>query len=141
MSEQLKINDYDSEPVMFCSRCYSLSIIYEEAIGSDCCGECGCSDMKTATIDEWEKLYEGRYGHKFVVKTNDVRNSPIFALSLSKLKTLVHNREDWKDICKSIYPNFPEGLGKSDSVILLFAKVSNDNKLDDLRIELINRIR
>lgn len=141
MSEQLKkINEYDAEPVMYCARCYSLNIVYEEAVGTDCCGECGCSDMKTTSIEEWERLYEVRYGHKFVVKTNNYKDSPIFALTDSKLKLMVSNREDWKDLCKTMYPKFPEGLGNTDSVILLFAKLADDNRLDDLRIELINRM-
>ena len=86
MSKQSKLNDYDSEPVNYCTKCYSLGIKYEESIGMDCCSQCGCTDFKTTSFFEWEKLYMNRYGHKYVEKTNDVRMSPIFQLSPDKLK-------------------------------------------------------
>ena len=57
-----------------------------------------------------------------------------------KLKTLLYDHKDWEDICHTLYPSFPKWLGKSDSVILLFAKLYKDNRLDDLKMELINRI-
>ena len=139
MPSQIKLKEYDSEPVTFCSRCYSLKIIYEDAIGADCCGECGCSDVQTASIEEWESLFKKRYGHSYVNSVKDIRKSPIFLMSIDKLKTLVYNHPEWKFICKTLYPSFPDGLSKSDSVILLFAKLCNDNKLDTLRFELINR--
>lgn len=139
MSKQSKLNDYDSEPVNYCTKCYSLGIKYEESIGMDCCSQCGCTDFKTASFFEWEKLYMNRYGHKYVEKTNDVRMSPIFQLSPEKLKAKVFNDSHWREICTAMYPTFPNWLSKSDSVILLFAKLYQENRLDDLKVELINR--
>ena len=95
MSKQSKLNDYDSEPVNYCTKCYSLGIKYEESIGMDCCSQCGCTDFKTASFFEWEKLYMKRYGHKYVEKKNDVRMSPIFQLSVDKLKVKVSNDPEW----------------------------------------------
>lgn len=133
--------DYDLEPVRYCSQCYSLKIRYEDIIESDCCMDCGCSDIKETTIDNWETLYEGRYGHKYVTKSLDVRNSPIFKLSISSLKALVYEDENYRDIIKAMYPAFPEGLGKADSIIILFDKLIKDNRIDDLKILLINKNR
>lgn len=135
----IKKEDYNSDPVTYCSRCYSLSIKHEDAIDSDCCEECGCTDLKTSSVFEWEKLYAKRYGHKFVEASHDIRKSPIFMLSISKLKAMVYNDSSWKNLCKTLYPTFPGGLSRADSVVLLFAKLTQDNKLDDLRIELINK--
>lgn len=133
------MKNYNMEPVMYCSKCYSLKIIYEDAIHSDCCGKCGCSDLQSSSIEEWERLFKNRYGHKFVEENHDIRRSPIFLLSNEKLKMEVYNNPNWREICKILYPSFPEGLGKADSIILLFAKLYQDSRLDDLRIELTKR--
>lgn len=126
--------NYDAEPVTYCARCYSLKIRYEEEVDADCCMECGCSDTMTASIDEWEKLYENRYGKKYVEKKNDIRNSPMFLLPISKLKAKLYNCPEWLSIIKTLYPQFPKGLSKADSIILVFDKLSRDNKMDDLKI-------
>lgn len=138
MPKQRKINDYDSEPVTYCSRCYSLNIMFEDVIGTDCCRDCGCSDVKTASIDDWERLFAERYGHKFVEAKHDVRRSPIFQMSNDELKSKLFKDSSWRDICKSLYPTFPSWLSKADSIILLFAKLCQDNRLDDLRMKLIS---
>ena len=134
-----KVEDFDAEPVVYCPRCYSLNIVYEDAIRADCCGDCGCSDVKTSTIDIWEKLYQKRYGHKFVERSNNVRDSFIFQMSTERLKTMLFKDPSWREICKTLYPTFPGGLSKADSVILLFAKLCQENRLDDLRMELLKR--
>lgn len=133
MSKETKHSDYDDEPVVYCARCYSLKIKYEEAIDADCCMECGCSDVKSASIDEWEQLYAKRYGTKYVVKRNDIRKSPLFNMPISSLKMMVYENPSWKNIIRSMYPRFPEGLSKSDSIILLFDKATKDNRMDDLK--------
>ena len=130
--------NYDDEPIVFCSRCYSLKIKYEEAIDSDCCMDCGCSDILETSIDNWERLYEKRYGHKYVVKNNNPKDSMIFKLSLNELKEKVYKNPSWKEIIHCIYPHFPGGLGKADSIILFFDKLIKDNKIDALRYTLLN---
>lgn len=136
MPNERKHSDYDDEPVTYCSKCYSLKIGYVEKIDTECCMECGCSDLLTTTIDKWEKLYESRYGNKFVNKEYNVRRSPVFNMSIKRLKTEVFNSPFWRDIIRSLYPRFPKKLSKADAVILLFDKVTKDKKLDDLRIVL-----
>lgn len=138
MINKKKPKDYDEEPVTYCAKCYSLRIVFEDIIGVDCCGECGCSDLLTSSIEDWEKLYTRRYGHKYMENKRDIKNSPIFQLSIDKLKTMVYDHPQWRELCKALYPSFPEGLGKADSVILLFAKLYQESRLDDLRMELVN---
>ena len=141
MSTEDSFNAYDLEPVRFCARCYSLKIKYEEAINTDCCMECGSSDTMTASIEEWEKLYERRYGHKFVTKGNDPKKSPIFKLPMSKLKEKVFESPSWKTIIKTLYPRFPRKLDKAESVILLFDKLVRDNRMDDLKLLLMKLLK
>ncbi len=130
-------NDYDLEPVQYCARCYSLKIQYEELIDGDCCMECGCSDIKIASIYEWEKLYEKKYGRKYTEKNTDMSKNPIFKLPIEKLKMKIYDNPSWKYILHKIYPRFPGGLSRADSVILFFDKLTKDNKLDDLRTLLL----
>lgn len=127
-------NKYDSEPVCYCTRCYSLKIKYEKAIGFDCCMECGSLDIAKAPIEVWEQLYERRYGRKHVEKNEDPRKSFIFKLPIEKLKSKVYDSPVWKKIIKSLYPKFPGGLSKVDSVILFFDKLIKDNRIDDLKL-------
>lgn len=134
MSDQQRPNDYDSEPVTYCSRCYSLKIKYEETIDSDCCMDCGCSDVKESPIEVWEALYEKRYGHKYITKNTDPTKSFVFKLPLEKLKIKVYESPAWEKIIKTLYPKFPGGLGKADSIILLFDKLIKDRRLDDLKL-------
>jgi len=134
-------NDYDLEPVVYCARCYSLKIRYEEAIDADCCMECGCSDILTSSIEEWEKLYESRYGSKYTERSNDPKTSPIFKFSIKKLKEMVFESDSWEYIIKRLYPRFQKGLKKSDSIILLFDRLIHDNRLDDLRYLLVEQFR
>lgn len=137
MSGRNKVSEYDSEPVVFCARCYSLKIKYEEAIDAECCMDCGCSDVREASIEEWEKLYEHRYGKKYVVRSNDPRKTPIFKMPLTKLKMYVYDHPSLDYIIHHLYPRFPKGLSKADSVILLFSSLIRDNRLDELRLLLI----
>lgn len=139
MSKKKVIKDFDDEPITYCSKCYSLKIKYEDSIGMDSCGDCGCTDFITSSVEDWEKLYEKRYGHKFVEEKGDIRKSPIFQMSNDKLKDLLFQCNDWKEICHLLYPAFPEWLGKADSIILLFARLYKDNRLDDLKMELVKR--
>lgn len=137
MPEIKKLNDYDNEPVVYCSKCYSLKIQHEELLDTDCCGECGCTNVKTSSIQEWENLYKERYGHSFVTSTKDIRRNPIFKMPVIKLQDKVYNAPDWKEICLKLYPNFPEGIGRADSVMILFSKLYDDKRLDDLRTLLV----
>ena len=133
MSELFKLDDYDSEPVVYCSKCLSLNIKHEDIIDSDCCMDCGCTDMEVATIDVWEKKWEKKHGHKLTEKNNDPRNSPVFKMSLSKLMHKVADSPKCEAIINAIYKHFPHGLSKAESVVVFFDLLVKDNKLDSLR--------
>lgn len=129
----LKKEEYDLEPVAYCKHCYSLKIKYEDAIDGDCCMNCGSTDIGTTDINTWETLYRNRYGHPYTVKSDNPKDSIYFKMSLDKLKTLVYNDQDLHYILHKLYRGFPLGLSRADSVILLFDKLSKDNRIDDLR--------
>lgn len=64
IKEVYTTKEYNDEPVYYCKQCLSLKI--KVVGGFDFCDECGDTDIATAHIEEWEKLYETRYGHKFL---------------------------------------------------------------------------
>jgi hypothetical protein len=141
MSDQEKLKEYDLEPVVFCTRCYSLRIVYEPAIDADCCGDCGCSDTAETTIENWEKLYEKRYGHKYVTRNSDPQKTMVYNMSIEELKENFYDQPSWKDIIISLYPTFPGGIGKLDSIILFFDKLIKDGRLDELRQILVKKLK
>lgn len=138
MSNSLK-PDYDEDPVIYCKRCFSLKIKYEESIDSDCCAECGCSDVAEAPIEEWEKKYIKRYGHPYVLKGKDPKKTYLYKMSISELKEEFFKRTEWVDIIKTMYPRFPLAYGKVDSTILFFDRVLKDKRLDELKLLLLNQ--
>jgi hypothetical protein len=141
MSEQEKINDYDSEPIAFCANCLSLKIKHEDSIDMDYCSDCGSSEIMEAPVEQWEVMYEKKYGKKYVVKGNDPKKSPVFKLTISKLMDKFSNLPNWKTIIYNMYPRFPGGFGKADSIVLFFDKLAKDNKLDDLRVTMMKYIK
>lgn len=131
MSEQERLNDYDSEPVVYCANCLSLKIKHNDDLDMDYC-DCGCTDIKECLPEEWEVLYEKKYSHKYLEKS-DIRKSPIFQLSFSKLMHKVSDSPKWEFIIKEIYGYIPKGLSKADCIVVFFDKLVKDNKLDALR--------
>ena len=131
--EQVRVDDYDSEPVAYCANCLSLKIKHEDALGIDFCKDCGGTDILESPFEVWEQKYERKYGHKFTVKSNDIKKSPIFQLPLSKLMRKVADCPKWKTIIESVYGHFPKGLSKADSIVVFFDKLVKDNKMDALR--------
>jgi hypothetical protein len=134
MSEQERINDYDDSPWLYCASCLSPKIKHEEIIDSDCCGDCGCTNILETSFEEWEKKYEKKYGRKYAEKSNDIRKSPVFKMTFSELMKKVSNSSKWESIIQGIYGCLPKGCSKSDSIVIFFDKLIKDNKLDSLRI-------
>ena len=60
-----KICEYDKEPVYYYTRCLSLEIKADIADYSYC-NKCGSTRIETTSIFEWERMYEARYGCKFL---------------------------------------------------------------------------
>lgn len=62
-------NDYNAEPVLYCSHCLSLKVLNVPYMpDSDYCDECGSTDIKETSIENWETLYKNKYGHKYIEK-------------------------------------------------------------------------
>lgn len=59
--------EYNAIPVFYCQNCLSLKIRNVAHVeNSEYCDECSSTDVRTANIYEWEKLYVAKYGHKFL---------------------------------------------------------------------------
>lgn len=132
------MEDYNEEPVKYCAKCYSLRVVYEETIDAEYCDDCGSSDILEAPIEVWEKKFENRYGHKFITVSNDPTTIMVSKMGLKELRDAVYGSNEWRRIACTLYPHFPKGFGKADSVILLFDKVLKDGRMGDLRKVLIN---
>lgn len=130
------LRDYDSEPVEYCARCFSLKIKHEDVIDSDCCMDCGSTEIGTTDIGTWERMYEARYGHRYIKKTRDLRDSIYFKMTVGKLKMVLFESSFLDKIIHRLYPKFPKDLSREERVILLFDKLSQDNRMDDLRYQL-----
>ena len=141
MPDQVQIEDYDSDPWYYCATCLSPNIKHEESLDLDCCGACGSMNIVSSTFEEWEKKYIKRYGHKYVEKTEDPEKTYIFNLPFDQLKSRVYEDSHWKDIIHAIYPSFPGGLGRADSVILFFNTLIKDGKLGELKLLLLKRFK
>ena len=137
MPAEKEINDYDSEPVRYCVNCYSLKVKYNDMLDFEYCGDCGCSDIAESSIKEWESKYEARYGHRFAEKNKDPKKSFIYGLTIEQLKTKIYQSEKWREIIKSMYPHFPKGYSKVDSLLLFFNTVLTQNRLEELKLLLI----
>lgn len=58
---------YDAIPVYYCQHCLSLKIKDVEGIPySEYCCDCGSTNILKTQIDQWEKLYQNRYKHKYL---------------------------------------------------------------------------
>lgn len=62
--DDLTTEDYNNEPVYYCKQCLSLKI--KVVGGFDFCDDCGNTNVGTAHVDEWDKLYQERYGEAFL---------------------------------------------------------------------------
>lgn len=59
--------DYNKEPVHYCSACVSTAIKILDDINVDICLDCGSTDIKVAEDgwDEYNKIYVTHYGAAF----------------------------------------------------------------------------
>ena len=60
-------NEYNDIPVLYCKHCLSLRIRNISFIeDSDYCDQCGSTEVGKSSIEDWETLYEEKYGHKYL---------------------------------------------------------------------------
>lgn len=127
-------NEFDLEPVSYCPKCYSLKIGYVPGVeGMEYCMDCGCLDIASTDIYKWEKLYEERYGHKFVTQKSSVEGHPIWNLRLKDLRTKVLESPYYKDIIHEVYPDWKYYSNPVDTVFLFFDSVVKDGLLPKLK--------
>lgn len=58
-------SDYNEEAVYYCADCLSLKVV-GTPLGIDCCDDCGSTDIRQTSIEEWEKLYKEKYGKSLI---------------------------------------------------------------------------
>lgn len=59
--------NYNEEPVFYCKSCLSLKIrSVPNMEDSEFCDECSSTDIGQCSIEEWEKMYIERYGHRYL---------------------------------------------------------------------------
>ena len=56
----------NEDKVLYCPTCLSLSILVVEGTDICYCGKCGCTDIREIDFEEWDKLYQKKYGKKFL---------------------------------------------------------------------------
>jgi len=142
MKNTQDLNEFDLEPVSYCPKCYSLKIGYIPGVDdSDYCMDCGCVDIARCQIQDWEKLYEDRYGHKYVVKRNSFEGHPLWNLSVKDLRKKLLESPYYREIIREVYPNW-NYYGKAvDTIFLFFDNVVNDRLLPKLKKAMILRQR
>lgn len=67
MSEKVKSEDYNNEPVYWCSECLSLNIAN---VDDDVCfcNDCGAGSIEKGDIRQWDEKYRDKYGMAFLEK-------------------------------------------------------------------------
>lgn len=63
-----KHNQYNDDPVYYCTNCLSLKIKTIRNLDLDHCDECGSTVINKAHIEEWRALYKQRYGFDYLDK-------------------------------------------------------------------------
>lgn len=67
--ENLQQKQYNEVPVTYCAHCLSLNI---QILGEqDYCSDCGSTEQKTSSIEEWIELYKQRYGETNIIKKKE----------------------------------------------------------------------
>lgn len=64
------MEDYNDEPVLYCTNCLSLrieeTVLRNTEIKQDFCGVCGDPNIEETDIETWEALYVNLYGRHYV---------------------------------------------------------------------------
>jgi hypothetical protein len=57
----------DEDKVLYCPDCLSLSIVGIEGTDICYCKRCGCTNIQEIEFDKWDRLYQKKYGKKYVI--------------------------------------------------------------------------
>ena len=74
--EMMKSSIMNNEPITYCKTCLSIHIktveLPETKQGNvDYCVPCGITELEEAHIQQWEDLYEEKYGERFLTEKKD----------------------------------------------------------------------
>lgn len=62
-------DEYNKIPINYCKDCLSPKIMFVEGLeNSEYCDDCNSTNVATATIEEWDKLYLAKYKHHYLDK-------------------------------------------------------------------------
>ena len=62
--------EYNSIPVYYCKECLSLAVMNVARMEDACyCDACGGTDIGKTSIEEWEAMYQKKYGFKYLNNT------------------------------------------------------------------------
>ena len=61
---KLSKEEYNNEPVYYCSECLSLKI--RDIDGTDYCDKCGSTNINQTHINEWEQMYVRKYNGNYL---------------------------------------------------------------------------
>lgn len=56
----------EEDKVLYCPKCLSIQILGIDGTDINYCGKCGCTDIQEIDFDEWDKLYQKKYGKPFM---------------------------------------------------------------------------
>lgn len=62
------MDEYNNEPVHYCSECLELNVRELSASKLFVCGECGNTKIEESHINDWIELYTKEYGKPFLSK-------------------------------------------------------------------------
>lgn len=76
LSQRVKEQEYNNEPVHYCKTCLSLKVKTiefkpteaGESRDVDYCGSCSNTSIGQAHITEWEDMYEEKHGKRYIDK-------------------------------------------------------------------------
>lgn len=101
--------------------------------------KCGCSEITETSIEEWERLYKERYGHRYVERTGNPYKKRIYNMTIQELKTELCKQWDYRKIIERIYPTFPRYYGRTDAILVFFDAIVKDRMVNVLRDILIEK--
>jgi hypothetical protein len=69
-TEKSPKEEYNNIPVHYCKECLSLKVMRVGGMEEACyCDDCGCTDIKQTSIEEWEQLYRKKHGFTYLNST------------------------------------------------------------------------
>lgn len=66
-TEKCPKEEYDNIQVHYCKECLSLRIMRVAGMeDASYCDDCGCTDTRETSIEEWDALYKAKHGFSYL---------------------------------------------------------------------------